>query len=61
MPPALLPVPLPEKERGIICRSTAGVCYRDPSLTGTRETLFARRERLVRRLRNRGVPKWFKA
>ncbi|MGN1364220.1 MAG: TIGR01212 family radical SAM protein [Victivallis vadensis] len=59
--PALLPVPLPEKERGIICRSTAGVCYRDPSLTGTRETLFARRERLVRRLRNRGVPKWFKA
>ena len=59
--PALLPVPLPEKERGIICRSTAGVCYRDPSLTGTRETLFARRERLVRRLRNRGIPKWFKA
>ncbi len=58
--PALLPLPLPEKERGIICRSTAGTCYRDPSLTGTREELFARRERLVRRLRSRGVPKWFK-
>ena len=56
----LPPLPLPEKEYGILLHSTAGVCYRDPRLDGTRETLRARRERTVARLRARGVPKWFR-
>ena len=59
--PALPPLPLPEKERGIILRSTAGTAYRDPTLAGSREELFRRREATVARLRRRGVPKWFKA
>ena len=58
--PALLPLPLPEKEYGIILRSTAGTPYRDPGLAGTRETLFHRREALVAELRRRGIPKWYR-
>ena len=54
-------LPLTEKERGILCRSTAGVVYRDPGLHGTREALLARRRKLVERLRRRGIPKWFRA
>ncbi len=57
----LLPLPLPEKECGIIRRSTAGVVYRDPGLNSRREEIAARRERMVSRLRGRGVPKWFRA
>ena len=57
---SLPPLPLPEKERGIILASTAGTPFRDPSLHGTREELFRRREALVARLRRRGVPKWFR-
>ena len=56
----LLPLPLPEKEYGILRCSTAGVCYRDPRLDDSCETLRARRERTVARLRARGVPKWFR-
>ena len=59
--PALLPVPLPEKERGIVLSSTAGVPYRDPGLAGSRKELFNRREALVTRLRRRGVPKWYQS
>ncbi|WP_418393294.1 TIGR01212 family radical SAM protein [Victivallis lenta] len=58
--PSLPPLPLPEKERGIILASTAGTPFRDPSLHGTREELFRRRDALVARLRRRGVPKWFR-
>ena len=58
--PQLLPLPLPEKERGIILHSTAGIPYRDPALAGSREELFRRREALVARLRRHGVPKWYK-
>ena len=58
---ALLPIPLPEKERGIVLHSTAGVPYRDPNLAGSRELLFHRREALVARLRRRGIPKWYKS
>ncbi len=59
--PAVLPLPLPEKERNIILGSTAGLPYRDPTLADARQTLFDRREKLLRRLRARGVPKWYKA
>ncbi|MBS1371976.1 MAG: TIGR01212 family radical SAM protein [Lentisphaeria bacterium] len=58
--PALPPLPLPEKELGIILRSTAGTAYRDPDLAGSRETLFRRREAAVAELRRRGVPKWYR-
>ncbi len=51
---------LPEKELGIIRHSTAGVPYRDPGLDARREEIFARRERVVAKLRKRGVPKWYK-
>ena len=59
--PTLLPIPLQEKERGIVLHSTAGVPYRDPNLAGSRELLFHRREALVARLRRRGIPKWYKS
>ncbi len=52
---------LSSKELGIILHSTAGVPYRDPGLRQPRALLAERRERVVRRLRSRGVPKWFRA
>ncbi len=58
---ALLPLPLPEKELGIILRSTAGAVFRDPGLNTSRRQIFVLREKLVARLRRRGVPKWFRA
>jgi SAM-dependent methyltransferase len=51
---------LSEKERNIILKSTAGIPYRDPGLGNTPERILRARERLVKRLRARGVPKWFK-
>lgn len=59
--PAQLPLPLPEKERGIVLYSTAGIPYRDPNLAGSREELFRRREVLVSRLRHHGIPKWYRS
>ncbi len=58
--PELVELPLGEKERGIILRSTAGTPYRDRSGQASREEILACREKLVRRLRDRGVPKWYK-
>ncbi len=58
--PSLLPLPLPEKDLGIILKSTAGVPYRDPDLRGERDKIFRFREATVARLRSRGVPKWYK-
>ncbi len=54
-------IPLPEKERNIILRSTAGCAYRDAGLDGSRKELLARRRQLLDALHRRGVPKWFKA
>ncbi len=51
---------LPDKEYGIIMKSTAGVPYRDPALADTREAILARHSGLVARLRRMGVPKWYK-
>ncbi|MDR0932526.1 MAG: TIGR01212 family radical SAM protein [Victivallales bacterium] len=58
--PAVLPLPLPPKELGIILHSTAGVAYRDPGLADNRDKLFLRRNAIVAKLRRRGVPKWYK-
>lgn len=51
---------LSEKDRAIVTRSTAGVPYRDPGLTHTREEIFALRREEVARLRASGMPKWAK-
>ncbi len=51
---------LPEKELNIILKSTAGVPYRDPGLNRPPEQIRQLRERLVKKLRARGVPKWYK-
>ncbi len=53
-------VPLPEKELGIILKSTAGLPCRDPKLNSTREAIQARHARTAARLRSKGVPKWYK-
>ncbi len=50
--------PLNEREIRIISGSTAGLPYRDPLMSDTHEVIRDRRNRLVRRLRSRGVPKW---
>lgn len=51
---------LSEKELNIILKSTAGVPYRDPGLNRPPEQIRQFRERLVKKLRARGVPKWYK-
>ncbi len=57
---AKIAIPITEKETGIICKSTAGAAYRDPQSDWPREKILEHRRRLMRRLRARGVPKWFK-
>ena len=61
---ALSPLPdlagLPEKEYGIILRSTAGVPYSDPGLRNPPEDILEHHRKLVERLRRRGVPKWYR-
>ncbi len=54
------PTSLDEKELAIIQKSTAGVPYRDPGLKLTAMEILERRNRLVKRLRSKGVPKWYK-
>lgn len=51
---------LSEKELAIIKKSTAGVPYRDPGLKLTTTAIIERKNRLVKRLRNLGIPKWYK-
>lgn len=51
---------LPEKERLIATRSTAGVPCSDPDLGGTREEILRLRQEKVVRLRAEGMPKWFR-
>ena len=51
---------MPEKERKIILRSTAGVPYGDPGLNRTPEWILEHRRKLVEKLRKRGVPKWYR-
>ncbi len=51
---------LPEKELNIILKSTAGVPYRDHGLTHRPAEILQYRERLVKKLRARGIPKWYK-
>ncbi|NLK82755.1 MAG: TIGR01212 family radical SAM protein [Lentisphaerae bacterium] len=50
---------LDDKTLNIILKSTAGVPWRDPGLDQTPEKIKELRERLVAKLRARGIPKWF--
>ena len=51
--------PLSEKEFGIIRNSTAGLALRDASLADSAQIILKRRADTVKRLRDRGVPKWY--
>jgi radical SAM protein (TIGR01212 family) len=51
---------LPEKELDIIMKSTAGVPYFDRGLGLNTKTIFKYRNQLVSKLRQRGIPKWYK-
>ncbi len=58
--PGLIATPLPAKDRAIILTSTAGVPYADRALAATKAQILQFRDRTIRRLRQRGVPKWAK-
>jgi uncharacterized protein len=51
---------LPEKELNLISKSTAGAAYRDPGLRHGAKDILSYKSRLVSRLRQLGVPKWYK-
>lgn len=53
--------PLPTKEMNIILKSTAGVPYRDSLLSKSRKEICEIRRKLVNRLQNKGIPKWYKS
>jgi radical SAM protein (TIGR01212 family) len=53
--------PLDDKTLGIVVHSTAGVAYRDISGNSKAMDIISRREKLVERLRKRGVPRWYKS
>lgn len=57
---ALVGIPLPDKEIDIILKSTAGVPYFDRGLTLNSKAIFTYRNKLVRKLRQHGIPKWHK-
>jgi len=58
--PALITLPLSDKDRNIVLRSTAGAPWRDYGLRASAQQILARREALVNKLRARGVPRWAK-
>ena len=51
---------LREKDLNIILKSTAGIPYRDPGLNNERDYVINKRKELMKRLQEKGVPKWFK-
>ncbi|HBM15943.1 MAG TPA: TIGR01212 family radical SAM protein [Lentisphaeria bacterium] len=52
--------PLSEKDMNIILKSTAGTPYRDTSLKSSNNEILVRHEKLIRKLRLKGIPKWYK-
>jgi uncharacterized protein len=51
---------LSEKDINIITKSTAGTAYRDFSLNWTKNEILSYRIKLIRKLKNMGIPKWYK-
>ncbi len=52
-------IPISEKEYNIVCKSTAGVPYRDPNLNCSHKKILNYRKKLVQKLKKLGIPKWF--
>lgn len=50
--------PIPEKELKIITETTTGLAFRDFGFSWKREKILEFRKKLIKRLRNKGVPKW---
>ncbi|MCF7791133.1 MAG: TIGR01212 family radical SAM protein [Victivallales bacterium] len=51
---------LPVKEYNIIKKSTAGTPFRDPELKLPGKKILSDRDKLVRKLRLKGIPKWYR-
>jgi radical SAM protein (TIGR01212 family) len=51
---------LPEKEHNIILKSTAGTAYRDFGLKQNTKNILRYKNRLNKKLRSKGIPKWYK-
>ncbi|MCP4177563.1 MAG: TIGR01212 family radical SAM protein [bacterium] len=49
-----------EKDMNIITKSTAGTPYRDPSLKWTKKKIISYRTKLIKKLKDKGIPKWYK-
>ena len=52
--------PLTETELNIIQKSTAGTPYRDKNLNCTAKQIFNYRDKLTKKLKANGIPKWYK-
>ena len=52
--------PWPEKDRDITLKSTAGIPYRDPDLTRSRNGILEMRHAEMIRRRAEGMPKWYR-
>ena len=50
-----------EKDLNIILKSTAGVVYRDLNLKMTTKQIINYRNKIIKKLRDKGVPRWFKS
>ena len=53
-------IQLTEKDKNIILKSTAGAPYRDSNLSLTSKEIIRLHDKTVKKLRAKGVPKWFK-
>jgi len=53
-------LPISDKDKNIILKSTAGTSYRDPYLNWTAKKILKFRDQLVKRLKILGIPKWYK-
>ncbi|MCP3966444.1 MAG: TIGR01212 family radical SAM protein [Lentisphaerae bacterium] len=56
----LIEQPLRDKDINIILHSTVGTAYRDASLKSTGKQIIKRHDKLISKLRKRGIPKWIK-
>lgn len=56
----MIKIQLPEKDRNIILRSTAGTPYRDPCLSFPNKEIIKMHDKVIKKLRAKGIPKWYK-
>ena len=53
-------IPLSKKDCNIILKSTAGAPFRDPNLNWTAKEILEYRAKVMKRLQQKGIPKWYK-